>query len=88
MRWQLPAANERSAHPASAPRSKALTSSRARKGRGGRHVVEEYARLAGDDASLVKFIRSAPDFDLLDLERSAPRTSRRSRPVVITAAAS
>ena len=57
-------------------------------GRGGRHVVEEYARLAGDDASLLEFIRSTPDFDLLDLERSAPRTSRRSRPVVITAAAS
>ena len=32
--------------------------------------VEEYRRLRGDGPSLVEFIRSAPDFDALDLERS------------------
>jgi prevent-host-death family protein len=31
--------------------------------------AEEYQRLRGNDPSLVKFIRSAPDFDLLDLQR-------------------
>jgi prevent-host-death family protein len=32
--------------------------------------AEEYRRLRGDSPSLVEFIRSAPDFDALDLERS------------------
>jgi antitoxin Phd len=34
---------------------------------------EEYERLRGDEPSLVEFIRSAPDFDALDLERPADR---------------
>lgn len=42
--------------------------------------VEEYRHLAGDDPRLVEFIRSAPDFDLLDLERSADRASSRNSP--------
>jgi antitoxin Phd len=32
--------------------------------------AEEYRRLRGDGPSLVEFIRSAPDFEALDLERS------------------
>jgi antitoxin Phd len=32
--------------------------------------AEEYQRLRGDRPSLIEFIRSAPDFDLLDLERA------------------
>jgi antitoxin Phd len=33
--------------------------------------VEEYQRLRGSEPSLVEFIRSAPDFDLLDLRRAS-----------------
>ena len=32
--------------------------------------AEEYDRLAGGGADLLEFIRSAPDFELLDLERA------------------
>jgi prevent-host-death family protein len=32
--------------------------------------VEEYERLAGDRPGLVDFIRSAPDFDILELDRA------------------
>lgn len=32
--------------------------------------IEEYRRLRGDEVGLIDFLRSAPDFDLLDLERS------------------
>ncbi|MGH2895042.1 MAG: type II toxin-antitoxin system prevent-host-death family antitoxin [Solirubrobacteraceae bacterium] len=32
--------------------------------------AEEYQRLRGNEPSLVEFIRSAPDFDLLDLRRA------------------
>ena len=32
--------------------------------------VEEYRRLRGREPSLVEFIRSAPDFDLLAIERA------------------
>lgn len=32
--------------------------------------VEEYRRLRGGGPSLVEFIRSAPDFDALELERA------------------
>jgi prevent-host-death family protein len=35
--------------------------------------AEEYKRLRGDQPSLVEFIRSAPDFDLLDLHRAGDR---------------
>jgi prevent-host-death family protein len=35
--------------------------------------AEEYKRLRGDGPSLVEFIRSAPDFDLLDLDRAVDR---------------
>jgi antitoxin Phd len=35
--------------------------------------AEEYRRLRGDTPSLVEFIRSAPDFDLLDLGRARDR---------------
>ncbi len=35
--------------------------------------VEEYRRLRGGGPSLVEFIRSAPDFDLLDLRRASDR---------------
>jgi prevent-host-death family protein len=35
--------------------------------------VEEYQRLRGNGPSLVEFIRSAPDFGLLDLDRSGDR---------------
>jgi antitoxin Phd len=35
--------------------------------------AEEYRRLRGDGPSLVEFIRSAPDFDELDLDRAADR---------------
>lgn len=31
--------------------------------------AEDYQRLSGDQPSLVEFIRSAPDFELLDLRR-------------------
>ena len=31
--------------------------------------AEEYQRLSGSEPSLVEFIRSAPDFELLDLRR-------------------
>ena len=33
--------------------------------------AEEYERLSGGGPTLVDFIRSAPDFDLLDLRRSS-----------------
>jgi len=32
--------------------------------------AEEYQRLRGDRPSLIEFIRAAPDFDLLDLDRA------------------
>jgi antitoxin Phd len=35
--------------------------------------VEHYRRLCGKQPRLVEFIRSAPDFDLLDLGRAADR---------------
>jgi len=35
--------------------------------------AEEYRRLQGDRPSLVEFIRSAPDFDVLDLDRAGDR---------------
>lgn len=35
--------------------------------------VEEYRRLRGGGPSLVEFIRSAPDFDALELERAEDR---------------
>jgi antitoxin Phd len=35
--------------------------------------AEEYRRLQGGGPSLVKFIRTAPDFDALDLDRSQDR---------------
>ena len=33
--------------------------------------AEDYQRLSGGEPSLVEFIRSAPDFELLDLRRSS-----------------
>jgi prevent-host-death family protein len=36
-------------------------------------AAEEYDRLAGEEPDLLAFIRSAPDFDLLDLERAGDR---------------
>jgi prevent-host-death family protein len=35
--------------------------------------AEDYRRLRGDGPSLVEFIRSAPDFDALDLSRAVDR---------------
>jgi len=35
--------------------------------------AEEYRRLKGADDNLVEFLRSAPDFDLLDLRRASDR---------------
>jgi antitoxin Phd len=35
--------------------------------------AEEYRRLLGNGPSLVEFIRSAPDFDALDLHRAPDR---------------
>jgi prevent-host-death family protein len=35
--------------------------------------VEEYKRLREGGPSIVEFIRSAPDFDLLDLDRAGDR---------------
>lgn len=35
--------------------------------------AEEYQRLRGGGPNLVEFIRSAPDFDLLDLRRASDR---------------
>lgn len=35
--------------------------------------AEDYERLSGSEPSLVEFIRSAPDFDLLDLSRAEDR---------------
>jgi antitoxin Phd len=35
--------------------------------------TEEYQRLRRDGPSLLEFIRSAPDFDLLNLERARDR---------------
>jgi predicted RNase H-like HicB family nuclease len=43
--------------------------------------VEEYRRLVGDDTRLVEFIRLAPDFDVLELERAGDRPGpRKSSP--------
>jgi antitoxin Phd len=35
--------------------------------------AEEYRQLRGDRPSLVEFIRSAPDFDVLELDRADDR---------------
>jgi prevent-host-death family protein len=35
--------------------------------------VEEFRRLRGSEPSLIEFIRSAPDFDELDLDRARDR---------------
>jgi prevent-host-death family protein len=35
--------------------------------------AKEYRRLKGPDGNLVEFLRSAPDFDLLDLRRASDR---------------
>jgi prevent-host-death family protein len=35
--------------------------------------AEEYRRLKGSGDNLVEFLRSAPDFDLLDLRRASDR---------------
>ena len=35
--------------------------------------AEEYRRLRGDGPRLVEFIRTAPDFDLLELDRAGDR---------------
>jgi prevent-host-death family protein len=35
--------------------------------------VEEFRRLRGSEPSLIEFIRSAPDFDELDLDRAPDR---------------
>jgi prevent-host-death family protein len=35
--------------------------------------VEEFRRLRGSEPSLIEFIRSAPDFDELDLDRALDR---------------
>jgi len=35
--------------------------------------VEEFDRLRGSEPSLIEFIRSAPDFDELDLDRARDR---------------
>lgn len=35
--------------------------------------AEEYRRLKGPGDNLVEFLRSAPDFDLLDLRRTSDR---------------
>ena len=35
--------------------------------------AEEYRRLKGPEESLVDFLQSAPDFDLLDLRRASDR---------------
>lgn len=35
--------------------------------------AEEYRRLKGSNDNLVEFLRSAPDFDLLDLRRASDR---------------
>jgi prevent-host-death family protein len=35
--------------------------------------AEEYRRLKGADDDLVEFLRSAPDFDLLELRRTSDR---------------
>jgi prevent-host-death family protein len=35
--------------------------------------AEEYRRLRGSEPSLVEFIRAAPDFDQLELDRSTDR---------------
>ena len=35
--------------------------------------IEEYRRLRGDEPSLVEFIRSGPDLDLLDIDRADDR---------------
>jgi prevent-host-death family protein len=35
--------------------------------------VEEYRQLRGGGPSLVEFIRGAPDFDVLELDRAADR---------------
>jgi acyl transferase domain-containing protein len=35
--------------------------------------AKEYERLRGSEPSLIEFIRSAPDFDLLDLQRAPDR---------------
>ena len=38
--------------------------------------VEEYRRLRGHDPSLVEFIRAAPDFDLLGIDRAQDSSGR------------
>jgi antitoxin Phd len=36
-------------------------------------AAEEYQRLRGDEPNLIEFIRSAPDFDALTLDRAVDR---------------
>jgi prevent-host-death family protein len=36
-------------------------------------AAEEYDRLAGEESDLLAFIRSAPDFGVLELERAGDR---------------
>ena len=71
MAWQLQEAKQRFSEVVARARSEGPQ----RVTKHGRDAVvivaaEEYDRLAGDGQDLLAFIRAAPDFELLDLERA------------------
>lgn len=72
--WQLQEAKQRFSELVARARSEGPQ----RVTRHGRDAVvvvatEDYDRLAGEEPDLLAFIRSAPDFALLDLERAGDR---------------
>lgn len=74
MAWQLQEAKQRFSELVARARSEGPQ----RVTRHGRDAVvvvaaEEYDRLAGEGPDLLAFIRSAPDFELLDLGRAGDR---------------
>lgn len=74
MAWQLQEAKQRFSELVARARSEGPQ----RVTKHGRDAVvvvaaEEYDRLAGEEPDLLAFIRSAPDFGLLELERARDR---------------
>ncbi|HET7127451.1 MAG TPA: type II toxin-antitoxin system prevent-host-death family antitoxin [Gaiellaceae bacterium] len=74
MAWQLQEAKQRFSELVARARSEGPQ----RVTKHGREAVvvvaaEEYDALVGDEPDLLAFIRSAPDFELLELDRAADR---------------
>lgn len=74
MAWQLQEAKQRFSELVARARSEGPQ----RVTKHGRDAVvvvaaEDYDRLAGEEPDLLAFIRAAPDFDLLELERAGDR---------------